>query len=384
MSGEKSNWPTQLDIDDDIVPEKDIIGLYPRRVIVAGSRGYDDYENFSAILDQYLTEIEEPYILISGAASTGADALVIKYASEKGKLCWKFAADWDTYGKSAGYIRNNNMLERATHVVAFWDSKSRGTKNMIDIAHKAEIPVRIFDITSSDPVSLYTVCLDNWQSAKKLGAIVADVGNRGKLKAFMPSISLIDKFETGRIDRLTFEHTYVDQLKLNQTDPATSQYWEKLKTYKSIAFGTSKHSTEYCYRHILIKVVRHYLNTFGINAVDKGEIYSGYCLDSKETELVYCIQHTRLKASYYLSVMDHALIRARSIRSNPLVDNLLNRTDPFNDKLFFNIGHRDRSVLDNDILLQADLANSGFEIVERLVTPVVRESKDIVVFLDGG
>ena len=45
-----------------------------------------------------------------------------------------FPADWDKYGKRAGYLRNVQMAEYADALLAFWDGESRGTKNMIDEA----------------------------------------------------------------------------------------------------------------------------------------------------------------------------------------------------------------------------------------------------------
>ena len=50
-------------------------------------------------------------------------------------------AQWDLHGKSAGYVRNNEMLVYAKEadysvLVAFWDGKSKGTKDMIDISRK--------------------------------------------------------------------------------------------------------------------------------------------------------------------------------------------------------------------------------------------------------
>lgn len=59
-----------------------------------------------------------------------------------------FPADWDKYGRAAGPIRNKQMLEYILEenpiVAAFWDGKSRGTKNMIDQASKADVECKIF------------------------------------------------------------------------------------------------------------------------------------------------------------------------------------------------------------------------------------------------
>lgn len=107
------------------------------RVIVAGSREWDDYIFFSETMRGFLSTIGDlSIIFISGKASSGADNMIIRFCIEN-HLPWvEFPADWDKYGKSAGYIRNAEMNKVATDLIAFWDAVSRGTKNMIDIAIK--------------------------------------------------------------------------------------------------------------------------------------------------------------------------------------------------------------------------------------------------------
>ena len=58
-------------------------------------------------------------------------------------------ANWDLYGKSAGFRRNIEMADYAIAdnsrgiLLAFWDGKSKGTKHMIDIANKYKMEVNI-------------------------------------------------------------------------------------------------------------------------------------------------------------------------------------------------------------------------------------------------
>lgn len=99
--------------------------------IVAGCRDYEDYASFITEMNKYndITEI------ISGGAS-GVDSMAIKYANENNIKLTVFYADWKTYGKSAGPIRNRKMAEYCkkspnSRLIAFWDMKSPGTKNMI-------------------------------------------------------------------------------------------------------------------------------------------------------------------------------------------------------------------------------------------------------------
>ena len=112
------------------------------KIIIAGSRGFDNYELLKEKLDFYLKNINEPVEIVSGTAK-GADTLGEKYAIEKGYAIKRFPANWDKFGKKAGYMRNSEMAEYGTHCVCFWDGKSSGTKSMIELAEKKEIKVRV-------------------------------------------------------------------------------------------------------------------------------------------------------------------------------------------------------------------------------------------------
>ena len=75
----------------------------------------------------------------------GAGTLGIRYAEEHKLTMVLSPANWKKYHRMAGILRNMNMLVTATHLVAFWDGKSHGTKHMIEIAKAKGIPVWIFD-----------------------------------------------------------------------------------------------------------------------------------------------------------------------------------------------------------------------------------------------
>ena len=111
------------------------------RVIIAGGRDFSDKEVAFEALN---TVINPGDIIVSGHAR-GADMLGEMYAKEYGLELELYPAEWDKYGRSAGYIRNRQMAEVADALVAFWDGKSRGTKNMIETAEKLELPVFVFD-----------------------------------------------------------------------------------------------------------------------------------------------------------------------------------------------------------------------------------------------
>ncbi|MGQ5176980.1 DUF2493 domain-containing protein [Bacillus halotolerans] len=106
------------------------------KVIVAGGRDFNDYELLRRKLDSALRNRQKEKIIIVSGKARGADSLGERYAREKGYEISEHPADWDKFGKAAGYIRNKEMAEEADALMAFWDGKSRGTKHMIDLAKK--------------------------------------------------------------------------------------------------------------------------------------------------------------------------------------------------------------------------------------------------------
>lgn len=111
------------------------------RLIIAGSRSlYPDYD----FLDQILVKYAVPYDfeLVNGRCPDGVDWAVWDWAKERDFNRKPFPADWKKYGKSAGPVRNAEMAEYATHLIAIWDGVSSGTANMIDEMKKRHKPYR--------------------------------------------------------------------------------------------------------------------------------------------------------------------------------------------------------------------------------------------------
>lgn len=86
-------------------------------------------------------------VLIHGAAH-GADTLAGEWAAANSVPVEAYPADWTTYGRAAGGIRNRQMLEdgRPDIVLAFAGGK--GTANMIAQARKAG--VRVIEVKAGD------------------------------------------------------------------------------------------------------------------------------------------------------------------------------------------------------------------------------------------
>ena len=119
------------------------------RVIIAGTRTFDDYDMLCRSMDYYLQNIREPIQVLSGMAR-GADQLGLRYAQEHGYEVQGFPADWEKYGKAAGPIRNLRMVQNADALVAFWDGKSIGTKNIIQLANERQLNIRVKRYSSNN------------------------------------------------------------------------------------------------------------------------------------------------------------------------------------------------------------------------------------------
>lgn len=115
------------------------------KVIIAGSRTFNDYILLKEKCDHYLSNIEVPVEIVSGTAR-GADKLGELYAIDKGFELKRFPADWENNGKGAGMIRNKQMAEYADALIVFWDGHSKGTQHMIDTAKKLNLKIKIVKI----------------------------------------------------------------------------------------------------------------------------------------------------------------------------------------------------------------------------------------------
>lgn len=108
------------------------------RLVVAGSRDFNDYGLLCSALDEVVSELKAEYnvTIVSGTAN-GADKLGEKYAEKHGLKIERHPANWGRYGRGAGPIRNAEMVKSSDGVVVFWNGESTGAKNIIDCA-KAE------------------------------------------------------------------------------------------------------------------------------------------------------------------------------------------------------------------------------------------------------
>jgi hypothetical protein len=109
------------------------------KTIIAGSRDCTDYN----ILLSAISNISwKPSTIISGTAR-GVDRLGKRWAIENNIPLIRMPAQWDKYGKRAGYLRNESMAKISEALIAIWDGISPGTKHMIDVAKNFKLLIYI-------------------------------------------------------------------------------------------------------------------------------------------------------------------------------------------------------------------------------------------------
>jgi len=113
---------------------------------IVGSRSYNNYNHFSIHLKHYLETYKLKIDRIVSGGANGIDTLAQKYATEHKIPITIHYADWARWGRSAGPMRNQLIINDATHLVAFPDSKSIGTWDSVNKAKKKHIPIKIYDV----------------------------------------------------------------------------------------------------------------------------------------------------------------------------------------------------------------------------------------------
>ena len=113
-------------------------------VLVVGSRSVNDRKKIFDTLDRFC---DKHSIIVSGGAR-GVDSIAEEYADSRGLQKVIMPAKWDVYGKSAGYIRNEEMHKYISqHInricVAFWDGVSKGTADNFKLVKKYDTPLQV-------------------------------------------------------------------------------------------------------------------------------------------------------------------------------------------------------------------------------------------------
>ena len=114
------------------------------KLIVAGGRDYTKYDRvYSAIMELAEGELADKAVSIVSGMAKGADKLGYIFALSNNVKVYEFPANWNQFGKSAGFIRNTAMANFSDGLLAFWDGQSKGTAHMISTMKAQKKPVFI-------------------------------------------------------------------------------------------------------------------------------------------------------------------------------------------------------------------------------------------------
>ncbi len=114
------------------------------KVLVCGGRNYHNYDQLEDELN-LIWRAYGDFEIIHGCAK-GADSLADKYGIQHGLRIHRYPADWDKYGKAAGLIRNEQMLEDGKPDIVIAFPGGRGTAHMVRLAQNAEIGIEVIKI----------------------------------------------------------------------------------------------------------------------------------------------------------------------------------------------------------------------------------------------
>lgn len=107
------------------------------RVIIAGSRNIKNKALVYQVIAESKFEITE---VVTGCAQ-GVDGTGEQYAIEQDIPIKEFRANWELHMRAASFIRNREMAKYSDALIAVWDGKSKGTKNMIEVAREYGLKV---------------------------------------------------------------------------------------------------------------------------------------------------------------------------------------------------------------------------------------------------
>lgn len=114
------------------------------KLIIAGSRNLPFHKILIAI-EEHIEQFDNITEVVSGTAR-GVDSVGEHWAQINNIRVKRFPANWEQFGKSAGFRRNEEMADYADAALIIWDGQSRGSSHMIQTAYAKGLKVRVVEL----------------------------------------------------------------------------------------------------------------------------------------------------------------------------------------------------------------------------------------------
>lgn len=118
------------------------------RILFTGSRTWTNEQTIIDAITEAIVRAgakQEDTVFIHGACPRGADNIVHQLAQRWGVEENAHPAEWDIYGRRAGFVRNRVMVELGPDIcLAFIKDSSKGATHTANLAQAAGIPTKIY------------------------------------------------------------------------------------------------------------------------------------------------------------------------------------------------------------------------------------------------
>jgi len=111
------------------------------RIGIVGSRDYP-LEHLVRRFVRTLA-LKDPSVVILSGGAPGVDTWAEDEADKCGLAKEIHPADWVHHGRRAGMLRNSTVVRVSNKIAAFWDLRSRGTRDVISKAERAGVPCKV-------------------------------------------------------------------------------------------------------------------------------------------------------------------------------------------------------------------------------------------------
>lgn len=105
-----------------------------RKVLICGDRNWINHESIRS----WLSKLQDlGYDTVIEGEARGADTIAREEAEAMGLIVLKFPANWVKYGRSAGPIRNRQMLDQTPDLVVAFHGNIQASKGTADTMKEA-------------------------------------------------------------------------------------------------------------------------------------------------------------------------------------------------------------------------------------------------------